>query len=139
MPCLSGRFDPAIGPIINVSVLQTGSLQQAGDQPTQIMAFPALIDTGASITCISANIAKTVGLTPVGMREMASATQSVPVNVYLVDILLPFGPTGFLLQGTQVMEFSTDGNSPFQMLVGRDIICKGVLTLSFDGHLTFAI
>jgi len=31
------------------------------------------------------------------------------------------------------------GGSPFQILVGRDIIGRGVLTLSFDGHFTFSL
>jgi hypothetical protein len=74
-----------------------------------------------------------------GMRSMTSATHSVPVNVYLVDLLLPFGNAGFLVQGTQVMEFAPPGGSPFQILLGRDILCKGTFTLSFDGHFTFSL
>ena len=51
----------------------------------------------------------------------------------------PIWRAGFILSGAQVMEFSPTGSSPFQMLIGRDIICRGILTLSFDGHFTFAI
>ena len=139
MPCLSGRFDPRTGPLINVGVLASGTLRPASAQPTQVPAFPSLIDTGASLTCISPNVAQTVGLQPIGKRSMVSATQAVPVNVYLVDFVLPFGAAGLVLQGTQVMEFSPGGNSPFQILVGRDIICQGILTMSFDGHFTFSL
>jgi hypothetical protein len=74
-----------------------------------------------------------------GMRTMTPATHSVPVNVYLVDVLLPFGNAGLLVQGKQVMEFAPAGSSPFQILVGRDILCQGTFTLSFDGHFTFSI
>jgi hypothetical protein len=73
------------------------------------------------------------------MRPMVSATESVPVNVYLVDLLLPFGAAGFILPGAQVLEFTPAGGSPFQMLVGRDVICQGALTISFDGHFTFCL
>lgn len=139
MPCLSGRFDPGIGPIINVGVLQPGTMSPPTTAATKIVTFPALIDTGASVTCISPHVAKTLGLQPMGMRPMLSATHSVPVNVYLVDLVLPFGAAGFLMAGAQVMEFATAGGSPFQILVGRDIICRGALTISFDGHFTFSV
>jgi hypothetical protein len=139
MPCLSGRFDRSIGPIINVGVLPTGTLVPQSASVAPITTFPALIDTGASVTCISLGVAQTVGLQPIGKRPMVSATESAPVNVYLVDLLLPFGAAGFVSPGTQVMEFLPEGNSPFQILVGRDIICRGVLTISFDGHFTFSV
>lgn len=138
MPCLSGRFDPNTGPLINVGVLLPGTITPVSGV-TQIITFPALIDTGAAATCISSTVAQTVGLRPIGMRPMISATHSVPVNVYLVDLLLPFGTANFLVQGAQVMEFAPAGGSPFQILLGRDIICRGILTLSFDGHFTFSL
>lgn len=119
MPCLSGRFNANTGPLINVGVLQPGVLTPAAGATPQVTTFPALIDTGASATCISPSVAQTVGLQPMGMRPMTSATHSVPVNVYLVDLLLPFGNAGFVVQGTQVMEFAPAGSSPFQILLGR--------------------
>ena len=70
---------------------------------------------------------------------MTSATHSVPVNVYLVDLVMPFGSTGLVIGGMQVMEFAPGMAAPFQLLLGRDIICRGVLTLSFDGHFTLAL
>lgn len=73
------------------------------------------------------------------MRPVVSATQTVAMPLYLVDLILPFGTAGLLLPGAQVLEFSPGGGSPFQLLVGRDIICRGVLTLSFDGHFTFSL
>ncbi len=135
MPCLISQFDPAIGPTINVGVLPAGT-QVSGS--VQVPGFVGLIDTGASMTCISPVVARQVGLMPSGKRPMASATQSVLVNEYIVDFVLPFGPSGFMIQGMQVMEFAQFGG-PFQLLIGRDIICQGVLTLSFDGHLTFSV
>lgn len=139
MPCLSGQFNAAIGALINVGVLPAGTLQPGGTTPTQITAFPALIDTGATVTCISPQVVQTVGLQPIGMIPMVSATQAVPVNTYLVDLALPFGGTGFLMQGMQVMEFVTSSGSPFQILVGRDILSRGTFTMSFDGHFTFSL
>ena len=105
----------------------------------QITPFPALLDTGASVTCISPRIIQAVGLQPIGMRPMISATNSVPVNAYLVDLIVIFGGTGFIINATQVMEFSPGGNPPFEILVGRDIICRGTLSMSFDGHFSLSL
>lgn len=138
MPCLSGTYQPGIGPLINLGVAKPGTF--VPNQPIKALTtFPALIDTGASATCISPNVAQTVGLQPIGKRPMVSATHAVPVNIYLVDLILPFGAAGFVVSGAQVMEFVPLGGSPFQILVGRDLICRGTLTMSFDGHFTFCL
>ena len=61
------------------------------------------------------------------------------MNIYLVDIILPFGGAAAALGSVQVSEFNPPPNSPFKVIIGRDIICKGTLTVSFDGHFTFAL
>lgn len=105
--------------------------------------FEALVDTGATTTCISPAIATLIGLVPAGMRPMGSAThQGVPTNTYLVDLGLPLTTgqsTNVWWLGTYlVFEFTPPQNSPYQLLLGRDVLCKGTLTLSFDGHFTFS-
>jgi hypothetical protein len=70
---------------------------------------------------------------------MVSATHTTPVNKYLVDVLMPFGSAGYLSQNTQVMEFTPHPNSSFQVLLGRDILCRGVLNMAFDGTYTFCL
>jgi len=139
MPCLSERFDPSVGPLINIVVLPSGTVVPGVGLSTPVTPFVALIDTGATVTCISPHVVQTVGLQPIGLRPMVSATQSIPVNVYLVDLLLTFGNTGHGILSTQVMDFVGDGASPFQILVGRDLLCRGTFTLSFDGHFTFSL
>jgi len=41
----------------------------------------------------------------------------------------------------QVLEFAAPAgqSTGYQMLLGRDVICQGALTMSFDGHFTFAL
>ena len=138
MPCLSGKYVPGVGPIVTVGVAKPGTLTPTAPGPT-VVAFPALIDTGATSTCIAGSVASAVGLMPIGMRPMVSATHSVPVNVYLADLVMPFGVAGLGVSGTQLMEFTPHPGAPYQILLGRDIICQGVLTLSFDGHFTFCL
>jgi gag-polyprotein putative aspartyl protease len=139
MPSLSGQFNPNIGVLLNINVLPHGLYRPGTTLPSSIPSFLALIDTGASMTCISRQVVQAVGLQSAGMVQMLSATQTVPVHRYLVDLLLPFGSAGLLQQGIYVMEFQVAGTHPFQMLLGRDILCQGVFTMSLDGHFTFSL
>jgi hypothetical protein len=140
MPCLSGRFDPKIGPLLNLGVAPAGAIATAAQSGTQLQAFPALIDTGATSTCISPTIAQVLQLQARGKAPMSSATHViVPVNVYLVDLFLPFGNSGLVVDNRQVLEFAPPASSPFQALLGRDVLCSGILTMSFDGHFTFSL
>jgi hypothetical protein len=133
MPCLSGQFNPQVGILLNIVVLPPGRHAPGALIPSALTSFLALIDTGASITCISQQIVQAVGLRSIGMTQMVSATQTIPAHLYLVDLLLPFGSAGLLQQGIQVMEFQTSGTDPIQMLLGRDILCRRVMTMSLDG------
>jgi len=137
MPCLSGSFDRSLGVVIQLGVVPSGTdLAQLG---SNARLFPALLDTGASATCISPLVVSALGLAPIGKRPMVSATGAVPKNVYLVHLLVPFGQVAHFVRDAQVMEFDADQNTPFQILIGRDIICQGALTMSFDGHFTFSL
>ena len=139
MPCLAGSYNQAVGPILNIGVLPPSSGPIVPGVSPQVTLFPSLIDTGASNTCISPQVAQVLSLRPMGLRQMISATQVAPVNVYLVDLAIPFGAATFFRQGTQVLEFTPPQGSPFQLLLGRDVICLGILTLSFDGHYSFSL
>jgi hypothetical protein len=73
------------------------------------------------------------------MRSMASATQqSVATNTYLVDLGIQFAGM-YWFPSMLVWEFTPPPNGPYQMLLGRDILCRGILTISVDGHFSFSI
>lgn len=139
MPCLSGKYDPAIGPIITLGLLPPNTLDPTTPPAQAPEMIPALVDTGASGTCISPDVARTLDITPIGKRPMISATHAIPVNVYLVDMLILFGPSTFAIKSIEVMEFAPPNGSSFQILLGRNIICQGAFTLSFDGHFSFSL
>jgi gag-polyprotein putative aspartyl protease len=123
------------------AALSAASQPASSTPPPTPTLYQSLVDTGASNTCISPAVAKALGLAPVGMRPMGSAThQSVPTNIYIVDLALPLGAGPVWWFGTlQVFEFAPPPNSPYEMLLGRDILCQGNLTISFDGHFAFSI
>ena len=102
--------------------------------------FNALLDTGASNTCISPRVASDIGLFPTGMQQMASATHVIAVHTYLMDAGIVFGGNiWWQFTNLQVLEFQPAVGSPYEILIGRDVICQGALTISFDGHYTFSI
>jgi len=148
MPCLSGQYDPNIGLLINVAILPIGVAPTPAQAPLSAsqppvlnvpQLFAALIDTGATTTCITTDVAQAVGIAPIGRREMISATHTIDTNLYVADLLLPFGNMVFTMGGIQLMEFAVQPGTPFQMLLGRDVISRGVLTTSFDHTFTFSL
>ncbi len=96
MPCISGNYNPAVGPLIQVAILDAATAMNPGadgDKNPKLGIFKALIDTGATSTCISGRVVSETGLAP-------------------------------------------SGKTPND---GRDIICGGSFTLSFDGHFILSI
>ena len=135
MPCLTSQFNPAIGLITNLGIGKPGAVKSpvGGEKPT-ITVCQALVDTGADVTCISPQVAQTVGLQVVGKRQMASSTDIRPVNTYLADILLTFGdPTAvapsLVKESMTLLEFQPN-NPNYQALLGRDILCGGLLSMA---------
>jgi hypothetical protein len=108
--------------------------------------FAALLDTGASVTCISRNVVQNIGLLPSGKTSMSGSTGQSTVDQFSFLVGFVFAatqnPTGTFsgqlnLHLVQGCEFMSHGFG-FDVLIGRDILCKGTLTLSFDGHYTLS-
>ena len=162
MPSLSGTFDPRIGPLITLfltppavlrGAVQSSAAAAAQQTPLSVHATIALVDTGASITSVTAGLARQVALPLIGKRPIGTAGGVVAANLYLADITIPFtalpsGPVGqplppmnvaaATIPNISVLEFQY--SSPhFQMLLGRDILCRGVFTMSFDNHFTLSL
>ena len=147
MPCISGTYDANVGILLQVGLLPGGTFevvhQQAmdADQARSRLAgagAQALVDTGASQTSISPRLAAHLALRPRGKVTIQGATGSIPVNAYYVDLMLSFGAQSLVVGNLNVCEFDP-GRAPFQVLIGRDIICQGVLTMDFSGRFTFSI
>lgn len=135
MPCLTNHFDPAIGLIVNLGIAKPATVKSpvGGKTPT-VTLCQALVDTGADVTCVSPQIAQAVGLQVVGKRQMGSSTGICLVNTYLADILLTFGdPTAgapsLVKDSMTLMEFQPN-NPNFQALLGRDVLCGGLLSMA---------
>lgn len=176
MPCISLPYDPVIGPILNVLLSKPAVFRQlmipppptaqqglppipAGVIPPGLPPHPpvllngALVDTGASITSVTAAVAAQAGLPLIGKRPLGTAGGIVNANVYVADVAIPLGALPAAAAGTQIhvqalnaisfeslviMEFVST-SSRFNMLLGRDILCQGLFSFGFDGRFTFSI
>jgi hypothetical protein len=70
---------------------------------------------------------------------MGSAThRAVPTNTYVVDLGIVFQGIWWF-PGIQVLEFAPPNAGRYQLLLGRDVLCQGILSISFDGHFSFSI
>jgi hypothetical protein len=145
MPSLAGNYNPAVGVIIQVAIfgpsqVATVSAHQAL-QNSNLALFAALLDTGASVTCISSNVIQKLGLQPSGKTSMSGSTGTSTVDQFTFGVGVIFGaqqsPTGTFsghlnLHLVQGCEFTHHGFG-FDVLMGRDILCKGAFSMSFDG------
>lgn len=144
MSAVARQYNPQIGPLLQAGIASAGQFRSLAGQPqTQQAALEAglyefLLDTGADTTCISPEIIRSLQLSPQGQIEIATPSGVAPANTYLVDIAIPFGNQLFVHDNQQVIEFNGNTNH-YKGLIGRDIICSGVLNISFDGRYTFAL
>lgn len=153
---MSAPYNPIVGPLIQLAIIRPDPILLTGvsvQSPLEIgqgtqgpRLYNALIDTGATLTCISPKVVQEVGLQPMGKGMMIGSTGSSAVNTYHFGIGFmtnpvqsPTGQVTGTLETRLVdgMEFAVHGAS-FDVLLGRDIICLGTFTLSFDGHMLLA-
>lgn len=130
--CFTQEFDPIARRIITSSHICHA--YNPGDKRPHpaLHNIQALWDTGASVTTISASLAKSLGLIPIGFENVAHAQGVGTAKVYKINILLPNGIEFYSLK---VLEGNLTG---FDVLIGMDIISNGDLAITHsDGKTTF--
>jgi Aspartyl protease len=90
MPCLSISFNPRFGPILQVLVWKRGFVppQSTATTPMQASTYNALIDTGASCSCVSDKVIKAEGLVPSGKQPVSGLHGSHPTNAYRFQLAI---------------------------------------------------
>jgi hypothetical protein len=106
----------------------------------------ALIDTGASHSAISRKIITALQLNPSGKQQVGGlhGAQATTLYQFQIGLLFPQSQavTGAIAGQLFLVpvigpEFVPPGG--FDVLLGRDVICKGHFSMSFDGHATLSI
>ena len=148
MPSLSIRFNPKVGPLLQVFVWKPGFVPPPANPTTPMAAngYNALLDTGASCSCVSDKVIKTEGLIPSGKQQVGGVHGSQSTNAYRFQIAIPFvqgqAVTGAV--SANIVAFNINGVEfiplpGIDILIGRDILCVGTFTMSFDGHATLSL
>lgn len=127
--------------------------------PTAVTALTALIDTGATTTCISKRAVDILKLQPIGKAPVHGVSGVTAQNVYLFYIAFPFHvpprypvPPGVapsvpgkpatqlhLLQKVlQGCEFDGGPTPTFDVLLGMDVISTGSLVVQGNGTFSFS-
>ncbi|HXE63245.1 MAG TPA: retroviral-like aspartic protease family protein [Bryobacteraceae bacterium] len=121
------------GPVAQVSVgiaqVYAQSLTAAGTPVPAPVSGWALIDTGASMTCIDDAIAQKLGLPAIDRAKMASASHAgTECNVYPISFNIIGLPIQMELHRAIGANLQSQG---LAMLIGRDLLMR--CTLHYNG------
>ncbi len=104
------------------------ALTQQGKPVPELRSGFALIDTGASVSCIDEQVAKEMRLPVVDVGKMTSASHDAhPCNIYPIQIALPAG-IAFGAPRAMGANLAPQG---LLAIIGRDIL--QVCTLFYNG------
>lgn len=130
MGAVTRKYQEAAECIVTESHVYAPTDLASGETVRRVKVQRSLWDTGASVSLISARVAKVLGLESIGKSGVSGYNEGVDVkNTYLVHIGLP---TGDIV----TMEFHSD---EYDVVIGMDVICKGDLAVTNkDGRTTFS-
>lgn len=134
MGTITRRFQEKIDSIVTESYVYAPTDLAQGESVKRVKIQRSLWDTGASVTLISARVAKVLGLTSIGKSGVSGYNQGIDVkDTFLVHIGLP---TGDIITNIMAMEFDTD---EYDVVIGMDVICNGDLAITNkDDKTTFS-
>mgnify|MGYP000683339402 CR=1 FL=1 len=124
--------------LISVSSARSAALAAAGGPIPPPMKARALIDTGASHTCVDPVVVSNLSLSATGVIPMITpSTGSTPINCnqYDVQVSLVHADHTLVLDAVPVTESQLQQAQGFEMLLGRDILSKCVLVYHGDINL----
>lgn len=135
-----GNGGPIVELVVGASASRTKALQTAGKPVPAQIKIRALVDTGASCTCLDLSCIQKLGLTPTGIAQVHTPTtdeQPESKKQYDVSLLvvLPGLSRRFAEQPVIEANLTFQG---IQALIGRDMLKSCLLV--YDGQEeTFAL
>jgi hypothetical protein len=125
-----GPDGPVVNAYIGVSLARFAALTDDGQEPPPPILIHALIDTGASCSCIEPSILEALHLTPIGqVPTYTPSTGSLPhpCDQYDISLFIPgatAATTPFQRPNLLVIAANKDSLHPqgIQGLIGRDVL-----------------
>jgi hypothetical protein len=137
MPSLSSPIDPQHDAMAWVKVMQSpeyvDALKKAGERYATPISILGILDTGASVSALDAQIIARMSLLDRGYAEIHTPSTGLGIEyrgVYDASLVLGENEPSPLTSTVEVIrcEFASRG---FYALIGRDILCRCILT--YDG------
>lgn len=135
MPCVRGQFnDSRI--LLKVGFFNPDNAQRTEKQVSaQCYEVMALVDTGATHSCITSKVAQQIDLYPDGKTEVGGVHGRKAVNTYTPSIVI--AEIGLVQERLQVTEVVFSNTDICQAIIGMDILQTGVFQLDFSGNFIF--
>jgi hypothetical protein len=121
-----------LGPTLPVDIGFDPSYHPSNKAPPtpNVRGFDALVDTGASQSCIDATLAMQLQLPIVNQIKIAGAHGAGMLNVHVAQLYVPSLP--HLMWGSFVGADLTGGGQPIRAILGRDFLRHFKMT--YDGQ-----
>ena len=118
------KFNKRVNVLENeVGISESCDLESVEVRP-DVVQFKAIWDTGASCSCISQNVVKSLNLSEIDKVINNTANGAREAGVYLVNIYLP---NKVVFPGIRVIDATLLGTD---ILIGMDIISQGDLAIT---------
>ncbi|MBQ9364016.1 MAG: retroviral-like aspartic protease family protein [Bacteroidaceae bacterium] len=125
MGTVTRKYQETVDSIVTESYVYAATDLVKGISVKRVKVQRSLWDTGASVSLISARVAKVLGLESIGKSGVSGYNEGVDVkDTYLIHIGLP---TGDIVTNIMAMEFDSD---EYDVVIGMDVICKGDLAIT---------
>lgn len=125
MGAITRKYDVKVDSIVTESYIYAPVDLSSFKDVKRVKVVRSLWDTGASVSLISARVAKVLGLVSIGKSGVSGYNEGVDVkDTYCVHVGLP---TGDIVTNIMAMEFDSD---EYDVVIGMDVIGKGDLAIT---------
>jgi len=125
MGAITRKYDVKVDCFVTESYIYAPVDLSSCKDVKRVKVVRSLWDTGASVSLISARVAKVLGLVSIGKSGVSGYNEGIDVkDTYCVHVGLP---TGDIVTNIMAMGFDSD---EYDVVIGMDVIGKGDLAVT---------